>query len=480
MHKHPNKRRRACSTKGSNNRTAKRVVKGKCSSGTKLGQAPRPDGGGFLSLLLERIGWDQLNGLNQRKHGAGRPTHVLSRGQLLAAVVFHYTVGWAGSFAEHLFCMLGIQMAESTLSERRQALPFEVFGELLRRVLRPIVSAVPQGFFGRWRLVAIDGVSFSLANTEQVKRKCKKGGNQKGRAAFAKLQCAALVELTMHNPLAALVGWQAESEWKLALGLLDYLPAHCLLLADRLYGCGAFLLPVIDKLKELDGRFLVRAKENLKVVRRLKGFKDGSRLVQIKALDPSDYHRVAGTVQVREIYATIKRRGHRPVRLRLWTNLSCTEASAQELVRLYMARWEQELYFRELKWHLGINDLLHSQTPETAAQEVAAMIMGSSLIAHERAKLKPGEELQHRVSFIKTWETLEPLWLTLLLGADILSEDQKQQLCDRFYTLAARRVMAKKRSRSCPRAMRQPIQPWPRKRDQKSFESPLHVAVLPP
>jgi hypothetical protein len=328
--------------------------------------------------------------------------------------------------------------------------------------------------------VAIDGVTFSLANTEQVKTKCKKGGNQKGRAAFAKLQCAALVELVMHNPLAALVGTSGESEWKLALGLLDHLPEQCLLLADRLYGCGAFLVAARERLKPRKGHFLVRVKEGLQVVRQIKAFSDGSRLVEIKALDPADHHRVVATMQVREIRATLQRRGHRPMRVRLWTSLSCTEASARELVRLYMARWEQELYFRELKWHLGVNDLLRSQTPETAAQEVAAMIIGSSLIAHERAKLKPGEQLQHRVSFIKTWETLEPLWLTLLLGADILSEGQKQELCERFYALAARRVMAKKRSRSCPRAMRQPVQPWPRKKNQRTVEGPLNVNILPP
>ena len=441
---------------------------------------PSGDCGGFLSLLLKRISWDELSGLNQRKHGAGRPTHVLNRGQLLAGLVFHYTVSWAGSFAEHLFCLLGIQMAESTLSERRQALPFEVFAQLLRRVLVPVAQAGPQAFFGRWRLAAIDGVTFSLANTESVKQKCKKGGNQKGRAAFAKLQCAVLVELVMHNPLAALIGTAGQSEWKLALGLLERLPERCLLLADRLYGCGAFLRAAMDTLKPRDGRFLVRVKDALKVVRRLKRFKDGSRLVEIKALDPAHPHRVAGLLQVREIYATIQRRGHRSVRVRFWTNLSCTEASAQELVRLYMTRWEQELYFRELKWHLGVNDLLRSQTPETAAQEVAAMLVGSSLIAHERAQLRPGEPLQHRVSFIKTWETLEPLWLTLLLGADILTEEQKQALCDRFYALAARRVMPKKRTRSCPRVLRQPVQPWPRKRDQQSFEGPLHISVVSP
>ena len=106
------------------------------------------------------------------------------------------------------------------------------------------------------------------------------------------------------------------------------------------------------------------------------------------------------------------------------------------------------------------------------------MIVGSSLIAHERAKLKPGEELQHRISFIKTWESLEPLWLTLLVGADILSEQQKQQLCERFYWLASRRMMAKKRSRSCPRAMKQPIQPWPRKKNQKSSTAPHNIAIV--
>ena len=432
-----------------------------------------------MSLLLQRIGWADLEGLSARKHNAGRPAHDLSRGQLLVAILFHYTVTWAGTLAEHLFLLMGIQMSDGSLSERRQALPFAVFDDLLRRVLCPLNLASAQAFYRGWRLVAIDGVSFSLPNTKQVNRKCRKGGNQKGKAAFAKLQCAALVELVMHNPLAACLGWNGESEWKLAQRLLDHLPPNCLLLADRLYGCGAFLLAAWQRLKDRGGHFLVRAKRGLKVVRKGKRLKDGSRLVEIKALDPQDYHKVTGTLQVREIQATIHRKGHRTVHLRLWTSLlDCDQAPARELIQLYTTRWEQELYFRELKSQLGLNDLLQSQTPETAAQEVAAMIIGSSLIAEERSKLKPGEELSHRISFIKVWETLEPLWLTLLLGADILTETQKQQLCERFYEMAARRAMQKKRTRSCPRAMRQPIQPWPRKKNQKSSTEPLKVSIL--
>src|SRR5262245_7787474 len=443
-------------------------------------QAPK-DSGGFMTLLLQRIGWAELEALDQRRHNAGRPAHTLSRGQWLAALLFHYTVTWAGTLGEHLFWLLGIQLSESSLSQRRQALPFEVFRELLQRLLGPIGSGVDhaEAFYGRWRLVAVDGISFSLANTPQIRKRTRKGGNQKGRAAFAKLSCAVLVELVLHNPLAACLGRRGESEWELAHGLLDHLPEKCLLLADRLYGCGAFLVAARKRLQQCDGHFLVRVKERLKVLRTIKRLKDGSQLVEIKALVRGDTHRVAATLIVREIRATIRRRGYRTVRLRFWTSLTDPgQAPAEELVRLYRMRWEHELYFRELKHELGVNDLLRSQTVETAAQEVAAMIIGSSLIAHERAKLKPGEKLQHRISFIKTWETLEPLWLTLLLGADLLSEEQKQALCERVYWLAAQRTMPKKRSRSCPRAIRQPVQAWPRKKNQKSSTAPLNVALV--
>src|SRR6266702_4565109 len=94
---------------------------------------PKADGaGGFLSLLLERIGWEELNGLNQRRHGAGRPVQRLTRGQLLAGILFHFTVSFAG-----------------TLSERRQPCPLKSskscggagFDRLKRPRLKPFIWA---------------------------------------------------------------------------------------------------------------------------------------------------------------------------------------------------------------------------------------------------------------------------------------------------------------------------------------------------
>jgi hypothetical protein len=431
------------------------------------------DGGGFLSLLLKRIGWSELQSLQQRKHRAGRPEQRLARGQLLAAILFHYTLTWAGTLGEHLFWLLGIRMSESNLSERRQALPFTVFEELLKRVLRPLNNPGPSAFYRGLRLSALDGTGFSLANTQAVKERGHRGRNQKGRHTFARLNCAVLLELISHNPLAARVSCTGDSEWELAQPLLDHLPEKCLLLADRLYGCAAFLIAAGAKLKLLGGYFLVRVRGNLKVERVIKRLSDGSQIIEVEESETGQ------TLQVREIRATIQRDGYRPVHMRLWTNLMDEiQAPALELVELYATRWEEELYFRELKRELKLNNVLYSQTPETAAQEVAAIIIGSSLIAEERSKLESGQCPTHRISFIKVWEILEPLWLTLLLGADILTETQKQQLCDRFYEMASQRAMAKKRTRSCPRALCRPHRPWPKKSNQPSSNEPITISIL--
>jgi len=443
-----------------------------------LDQAPN-DGAGFMKLLEQLISWKELCGLTARKNGAGRPTHKLSRGQLLAAMLFHYTISCTGTLAEHLLMLMGIKMSDGTLSERRQALPFVVFEELLRRVLRPLTKPSAEGFYRGLRLVAIDAVELSVANSPSVNKQLGKRTNQHSRSAFAKLRCSALVELLMHNPLAAALGRLGQSEWQLSKGLLQQLPDHCLLLADRLYGCGAFIFQLQKFLQQRGGHFLIRAKIGAQVARVLRRLSDGSALVEVNALVPGSRHRIEATPLVREIVALLRRQGRPAIRVRFWTSLlDPKQWPAEELVKLYATRWEHELYFRELKSALGSNNLLRSQTVETAAQEVVAMIIASALIANERSKLKPGEQLAHRISFLKVWDLLQPLWLTLLLGADILSEPQKQQLVDRFYWMASQMKMSKKRQRSCPRVIRQRLARWPRKTNQKSIDGPIKIRLI--
>src|SRR5882672_8741786 len=188
MHSHPTKKTRPSKSKqsrgqrsGASSALSKKAptLKVKCSAKKRALPVEQAENcGAFLNLLWERISQSELEGLNQHRHPAGRPTHVLPRWQLVVGVVFHYTLSLAGTLGQHLWILFSIDMAESSLSERRQALPFEVFEELLKRVLRPIekIKNKGQAHYKCWRLVAIDGVGFSLPNNESIQQSsCRKG-----------------------------------------------------------------------------------------------------------------------------------------------------------------------------------------------------------------------------------------------------------------------------------------------------------------
>jgi len=400
--------------------------------------------------------------------------------QVLPALVFHF-MNTAGTLAGHFAQLFEDSLADSSLSERRRRLPWEVFTELMRLGLRPLAQAAahPEAFWRGWRLVALDGTQFSLTNTPQIKATVGKAKTRRGPAAFAKITAGVLLELGLHNPLAAAIGRGGQSEWTLALELLAPLPAQALLLADRLHGCAAFLVAAQAACQKTGSHFLVRARSNIRV-QTIKRCKDGSRLVRVPVQQKGRQRVITQWLELREMRARVQRPGHRAQELRLWTSLlNPPSAPAQELIQLYARRWEHELYYRELKRQLRKSEVLQSHTRETGAQEIAAVVLASALLARERARAAAGETPVLRVSFLKTLELMRPLWLTLALGGDLLSARQKQQLTERFLERARRYVTPRrKRSRSCPRAVRRPVSRWPRLQQNQSWEGPVHFTLL--
>ena len=261
------------------------------------------------------------------------------------AMLFHFSQD-LGTLGEHLNLLMGFKMAESSLSQRRQALPSEVFNELMLRTLKPVglESKHPEAFYKGFRLVGIDGLTFSLPNNADIQAKVKKGNNQKTESAFGKFNGALLVELIMHNPIAACLGLENESEWALGKKVVSQLPPGCLLLADRLYGCAAFILLALPTFRLMGGEYVLRIKSSIKARRVIQTLSDGSQIIQVEASEPEETSGKLGRVTVREIRATVHRPGQKPEPLRFWTSLMDEKAHpAMTLVELYMRRWEQEL-----------------------------------------------------------------------------------------------------------------------------------------
>lgn len=397
---------------------------------------------------------------------------------LLPALTFHVLTG-AGTLADHFYQLFGEPLADSSWADRRARLPWQIFADLMQRALRPQATRHRHrdAFWRGWRLVALDGTQFSLINTPQILDTIPKARTRRGGAAFGKITTAVLLELGLHNPLAAAIGRRGQSEWALAPSLLARLPKGALLLADRLYGCAAFAAQAWAVCDRVGSHFLLRAKTGIKS-RLIKRLADGSRVIRV-AVRRSGEHRVRQWVEVREIRVRVWRRGHRTHEMRLWTSLMDPRtAPALELAPLYAQRWEHELYFRNVKRQLRKSEVLQSHTVDTAAQEIAAVVLASALLATERARAAAGHVPVLRVSFAKVLELVRPMWLLLGSFDDVVTDRQKSQVVRRLYKLMRRCVTAKRRSRTNPRAVRQPIRGWPRLQQTNSVEGPLQFKVV--
>jgi Transposase DDE domain len=399
--------------------------------------------------------------------------------QVLPALTFHVMKG-AGTLGEHFTELFEAPLADSSLADRRARLPWEIFTDLMRRMLRPRATAAgePEAFWHGWRLVALDGTQFSLTNAPLIKRQATKARTRRGRAAFAKLPTAVLLEVGLHNPLAAAVGRPGEAESALARTLLPAIPEQALVLADRLYGSGALAAALHAACARVGSHFLVRVPTAV-TGRVVESLADGSRVLMVPIKPRHRPTPDVRTLAVREVHVRVARAGHRATTLRLWTSLMDPgTAPALDLARLYAQRWEHELYFREVKRDLRRTDLLRSHTVETAAQEVAAIVLASALLAVERTRAADGTVPVLRVSFAKMLPIVEGMWYALDIAGPVLTEGQKQFILTQMYERMRRHITPKRRARSCPRAVRQPVTGWPRLLKNTSVEGPFEFTVV--
>jgi hypothetical protein len=423
----------------------------------------------FKALFNELITWSFIYTLLRRCGMRRRCPPVVTAVELIQGLVFH-VVAEAGTLAQHVKQLTGKTITDGALAQRRALLPPAVFEELMGAALKPKGDPVlhPDAFYHGLRLCGVDGTLFSVTNTPQVKKQMRKARSRRGRAAFPKVGVAVMVELGLHNPLAAAMGANGESEMVLAKQVLSAQPEKSLLINDRYYGAPVLL---VDLPAEGDRHFLVRVKANLKR-RFLEAYPDGSALVEIRSGKKK--------LLVREIVGLVQRGGRgRATTVRLWTSLlDWRRHPAAELLALYGRRWEQEVFYKELKVDMRSTPCLQSHTPLTAIQEIAAMILAYAVLVDFRVQAATvGEVGVLRISFMKTLQVVQGLWQFLELSGDLLTPQQARLVIRRSLRRIADMAIPKRRRRSCPRGLRQPVSSWPRLRKNTYRKGPLDYSV---
>jgi hypothetical protein len=435
---------------------------------------------GFLDLWAGMICPERMRELCDKHAPVPRRAPKLRAGQVLSGLVYHQLQP-AGPLAVHAAQLHGVSMSDSAHAQRRRVLAPELFDELMVAALAPLADAQrhPEAFYRDWRLVGVDGTEWSASNAPAIRNALPKAASRRFESAFAKLRLVTLVELGVHNPLAAAIGPSAEGELTLAARLWSSMPERGLLIADRLFGTAWTLHQAMQAWEGRKVACLVRVKKNLKskVVSRLA---DGSVIVEVKVAAQAG--QPATTLRLREIRARGVRRDGESFDLRLWTSLLDADLHpAQELAELYGRRWEQEIFYRELKLDVRSTGLLTSHTVETAQQEIAALVLATAVMA--RVRVAAADHLAVpplRVSFMKLLILTQQLWQSFTWGRRTRTPAQSRELCaDFMLSVQSFALLSPRRKRSCPRAVRQPVKSWPRKINQPSHSGPVSLNIIP-
>ena len=439
-------------------------------------------GAEFLTVMDRLIPRSRLETLCTQQAPTARTAPKLSAGQVVSGLIYHQLQP-AGPLGRHAWQLHGVKMSESAHAQRRAGLPVELFDQIMAEALGPLAEETrhPEAFYRGWRLVGVDGTEWSATNTPAIRAAVPKAASRRLGAAFAKVRLVSLVELGLHQPLAAVAGPASAGELTLAQRLWPRVPTHSLVIGDRGFGTPRTLHEAMQGCADRAVAWLVRVRKNLKVTV-VAALPDGSAVIDVPVREAHGGRGLATTLRLREIRAVVTGRDGQRHELRWWTSLLDPQLyPAAELAALYAQRWEHEIYYKELKLDVRSSSVLTSHTLATALQEVAALVLAMAVVARVRtaAAARIGVPPQ-RLSFLKILLLTQQLWQSFAWGRRARTARQTRAMINDFFeSVQMLAVLPERRARSCPRAVRQPVSSWPRKLAQPSFSAPISIRVTP-
>lgn len=266
-------------------------------------------------------------------------------------------------------------------------------------------------------LVALDGTTLKVPDSEENRRRFGLPGSNRGRAAFPQMRALFLVSAKLRFILGALFAPYGRAEIRLALRMLADIPRGALVLLDRNFNAWQFLLG----LREAGQHFLIRAKDGM-TGSTLAILGPGDRLVEMRI--PRALRRrcpsLPRTVVVREISARI-----RGTPFRFFTSLlEPSTYRAVELVMLYAERWQEEIALDEVKTHqcgaTTVNRavIIRSKTSRRVLQEAFGLVIAYNLV---RSVMTEAAFQHHvpplRISFVDSIERIRSAALLMAAAA---------------------------------------------------------------
>lgn len=281
-------------------------------------------------------------------------------------------------------------LSASGISGRRAALGSAALQRLLQERCHVLATPekMPGAFFGRYRLMALDGTLFNLPDTQANYQAFGGSSNQCGKGPYPQARCVLLCECGTHAVVGLDICSYGVSEVDGAHRLLAQVGPNCLVTMDAGITSGGFLEQVRSAGAHALGTLEAGVWEHLPKERRLS---DGSILCWVppRSCRRAKYPLQKGLwVRIITYRITDERLGEPGKVYRLVTTvLNPVTAPALTLIEVYHERWEVELVIDEIKTHQRLQrKVLRSQTPEGVLQELYGIYLAHyvvrALMAH--------------------------------------------------------------------------------------------------
>lgn len=298
--------------------------------------------------------------------------------------------------------------------QARKRLPEKFFSEVARRTGR----ALDDGVDARWlwkgrRVYVYDGSAVSMPDTPENQRDYPQPGTQKPGLGFPLARIAAVFSLACGAVLDLGIcryAGKGQSELGMLRTLWDLFRPGDVLLADRLMCAWTEMVMLKQRGVDTVARLGKRAAD----------FRRGKRLGQDdhvvrwpkptkpRTIDRETYDLLPEFLLVRETRVRVEQAGFRSRVIIVVTTLVDADAfTADELARLYRARWNAELDLRSLKRTLQM-DVLRCKTPELVRKEIWTHLLAYNLIRTVMAQAAARHGVEPRsVSFKGAVQTLD-------------------------------------------------------------------------
>jgi hypothetical protein len=275
----------------------------------------------------------------------------------------------------------------SAICQARQRLGVAPLKELFDRAAVPVAELGTKGaWLARRRVMAIDGTSFDVADSDANRKYFGRIGSGPKASAFPKLQVMALCECGSHAVTGASFGSARTGERTLAAELVDKVEPGMLVTADA----GLYSWELFNAFAATGADLAWRVGASVSVGH-IRWLSDGSylalifrprlsadrraRLVAAARAGAPVPEQLARIVRVVE-YTVPDRNPDGELIAVITTILDPKEVSALELAGVYQQRWEEESAIDEVKTDLrGRGEVLRSQSPAMVEQQMWGLLL---------------------------------------------------------------------------------------------------------